>query len=74
MKTAMQEFLDWYNNYIKDNGTKPSDYDVNYFITGQFIKLEKQQIIDAYIDRIKDTYNNRVEAEGYYNKRFKTKQ
>ena len=40
-------------------------------IVKQAKEMEKQQIIDAYIDRIKDTYNNRLEAEQYYNHTFK---
>jgi len=35
------------------------------------LEQEKQQIINAYIDRIKDTYQNRTEAEQYYNQTFK---
>ena len=34
-------------------------------------ELEKQQLIDAYIHRINDTFNNRYEAEQYYNLKFK---
>lgn len=34
-------------------------------------EMEKEQIINAYIDRIKDTYQNRTEAEQYYNQTFK---
>ena len=56
-KTAMMELLDMLQ--------------VQNPLKNQMIENEKQQIIDAYIDRIKDTYQNRTEAEQYYNRTFK---
>lgn len=48
MKTAMQLFLEWYNDYVKDNGTPPSNYDINFFIKSDFLLVEKEQIINAF--------------------------
>lgn len=48
MKTAMQEFKEWYNSYINENGSSPSDWDVNYFISHIFEPKEKEQIYDAF--------------------------
>lgn len=48
MKTAGQEFLEWYNKYVKDNGCCPSNYDINYFWNAGNLEKEKQQIIDAF--------------------------
>jgi hypothetical protein len=56
-QTAMMEILDMLQ--------------VQNPLRAQMLEKEKQQIIDAYIDRIKDTYQNRTEAEQYYNQTFK---
>lgn len=50
MKTALEQFLDWYNDYIKQHGCQPSEYDVNFFINSDFKNIEKKQITDAYIE------------------------
>jgi len=52
MKTAGQDFLEWYNYYVKKYGCSPSDYDVNYFWNGGNLEKEKQQIMDARIDGV----------------------
>ncbi|CAB4127129.1 hypothetical protein UFOVP87_49 [uncultured Caudovirales phage] len=64
-RTAMQEL----QRRLFDVGTKTRPITVDEM--NGFIEKEKQQIIDAYIDRIKDTYQNRTEAEQYYNQTFK---
>ena len=61
MKTAMQQHLEW----LKARMT------VTPQMEQALLEQEKQQIINAYIDRIKDTYQNRTEAEQYYNQTFK---
>ena len=71
MKTAGQEFLEWYNNYVKEYGCSLSDYDVNYFFKHNYLELEKQQIIDAFIGQDSDTDENLEIAEQYYNETFK---
>lgn len=64
-RTAMQEL----QRRLFDVGTKTRPITVDEM--NGFIEKEKQQIINAYIDRIKDTYQNRTEAEQYYNRTFK---
>ena len=64
-KTAIQELID----DIKENNRH--HYEANIVWFEKLIEKEKQQIINAYIDRIKDTYQNRTEAEQYYNRTFK---
>jgi hypothetical protein len=66
-KTAGQEFLEWYNNYVKEFGCSPIDFDVNYFWEYNNLEIEKQQIMEAY-DKI--SMNT---AEQYYNETFKNK-
>ena len=61
MKTAMQKHLEWLKTRIVVTGQ----------MEHELLEQEKQQIIDAYIDRIKDTYQNITEAEQYYNQTFK---
>jgi hypothetical protein len=81
MKTAGQEFLEWYNNYVKQYGCSPSDYDVNYFWEHNYLELEKQQIIDFTNDFIdKHTFGDydgivqkNKSVDGYYNETFKNK-
>ena len=69
MKTAGQEFLEWYNNYVKQYGCSPSDYDVNYFWEHNYLELEKQQIIDAWNDgRYENTGYG--DSETHYNETF----
>lgn len=57
MKTAGQEFLEWYNDYVKQYGCSPSDYDVNYFWEHNYLELEKQQIMDAWLKGVEDEGN-----------------
>lgn len=72
MKTAGQEFLEWYNNYVKEYGCSPSDYDVNYFFKHNYLELEKQQIIDAIVESNKSNNRNvSLNPEQYYNETFK---
>ena len=72
MKTAGQEFLEWYNNYVKEYGCSLSDYDVNYFFKHNYLELEKQQIIDAIAESNKSNNRNvSLNPEQYYNETFK---
>jgi len=66
-KTAGQEFLEWYNNYVKEFGCSPIDFDVNYFWEYSNLKLEKQQIENAY----DEGYFDQKSAEQYYKDTFK---
>jgi hypothetical protein len=78
-KTAGQEFLEWYNNYVKEYGCSPIDFDVNYFWEYNNLEIEKQQIIDAYRDGRSDQQSEKPSrfynrnAEFYYNETFKNK-
>lgn len=67
MKTAGKDFLDWYNQYVKDNGCSPSDYDVNFYWTNGNSEKEKQQIIDAF----KSGECMLRKPEQYYSETFK---
>ncbi len=78
--TAGHQFLEWYNDYVKEYGCSPSDYDVNYFWKHRFLHIEKEHIIDAY-KQAEDMYEffeyehrygrEYLTAEPYYNKTFK---
>ena len=65
MKTAVEWLIENHFGAIQ-NCTPDFRNKIN-----QAIEMEKEQIIEAYIDRIKDTYQNRIEAEQYYNQTFK---
>lgn len=71
MKTAGKLFLEWYNEYIKVNGSRPSNHDVNFYWTGGNLEKEKQQIIDSnnagYKAHRKKLDQN---AEDYYNETY----
>jgi hypothetical protein len=75
-KTAGQEFLEWYNNYVKKFGCSPIDFDVNYFWEYNNLEIEKQQIINAWNNgaygggQFTTTHDN---SEQYYNETFKNK-
>jgi hypothetical protein len=64
MKTAGQDFLEWYNYYVKKYGCSPSDYDVNYFWNGGNLEKEKEQIMDA------AEWKGELYPEDYYNATF----
>jgi hypothetical protein len=73
---AGMQFLEWYNEYIKEYGCSPSEYDVNYFWKDNYLPMEKQQIIEAF-ENGEDNIDadgchiNMNGAEQYYNDTFK---
>jgi hypothetical protein len=68
-KTAMQHFLEWYNDYVNKNGCSPSDYDVNYFCKNLFLVIEKNQILDT--GRFFFHEMGKLTPEQYYNETYK---
>lgn len=70
--------IDWFINELKENGLDHIDYAED--IIKQAKELEKQQIIDAYIQVCKDTYGNDEpskeedydikEGNDFYNKKY----
>ena len=70
-KTAGQEFLEWYNNYVKEFGCSPIDFDVNYFWEYNNLEIEKQQIIDAATHGANYENSPFANAEQYYKDTFK---
>lgn len=76
-KTAGQKFLKWYNNYVKEFGCSPNDYNVNYFWKHINLETEKQQIIEAFEEGQEYEYQYHINsapkfyAETYYNETFK---
>ena len=69
--TAGQQFLEWFNNYVKEYGCSPSDYDVNYFFKHNYLELEKQQIIDAIAESNKSNNRNvSLNPDQYYKETF----
>lgn len=72
--TAGHQFLEWYNDYVKEYGCSPSDYDVNYFWKHRFLHIEKEQIIDAWDNgkfSISGNIGKDYTKEQYYNETFK---
>ena len=72
-QTAGMQFLKWYNEYIKEYGCSPSEYDVNYFWKANYLPMEKQQIIETW----HNGYENQSPmidenncGEQYYNETF----
>jgi hypothetical protein len=78
-QTVGEQFLEWYNSYVKEHGCSPSDFDVNFFWTHNFLEKEKEQIMDAwdrgqYIGSSFPTNQIEVEfekdSEHYYNETY----
>jgi hypothetical protein len=67
-QTAGMQFLKWYNEYIKEYGCSPSEYDVNYFWKANYLPMEKQQIIDACNSNLNGFLTN---GKDYYKHIFK---
>jgi hypothetical protein len=42
-QTVGEQFLEWYNRHVKEHGCSPSDFDVNFFWTHNFLEKEKEQ-------------------------------
>jgi len=67
MKTAMQELIDDIGKYIK------VDWPMNKSIRNSINKAlekEKEQIIDAYYEKINGVFGYREEGEQYYNQTY----
>jgi len=70
-QTAGMQFLKWYNEYIKEYGCSPSEYDVNYFWKANYLPMEKQQIVDAYDNGKYITSGKEFGGKQYYNETFR---
>jgi len=67
MKTAMQELIEWTNQYegkmISANQVVLKAY--------KMLEKEKEQIIDAYYGNIDGVFGYREEGQEYYNQTYK---
>jgi len=76
--TAMQQFIQWYEDYRKEHLANPNYFQIKNKATS-LLPVEKQQIVDARIsvtglNHASPTDDNSLEdAEKYYNDKFTQK-
>ena len=75
MKSAVQEFQDWYNQYCKEYGMFPTDWEVNQMLDNKIKPLEEKQTTDAILyalDEDGHTGDWKLQfAKGYFIKKYK---
>lgn len=68
-QTALQQLIEWNNS--KDRYSMITWIELDAKLK-EILPIEKQQIIDAFIDGLTPSKENLTEAEQYFNQTFKT--